>query len=1053
MANTRFKTENGLLVTGGNAQFDEIVSMSANLYVDADLVLISGDLQVAGAQVFTGGQVYTADITADVDGLKLGNTTNQFDAFLGTTRIYDALIPVGNTVPLGNATNRWVITANNLNLSGNAAVTGNVAVTGTVAISNTLSATGAVTFGNTLSVTNAVTFSNTLAVTGSITTSANLNVTGTINAAANLIVGTYATGTVNGVNITNNAFIIGNTSANAILTGSSLSINSSAATLNVGTSFSVNSITLTAGSVNASFDSGVLFVDSTTNRVGINNTAPGVALRVTGAADISLTANIQGNANVGGTLGVSGATNVATLGVSGNLMVTDSSRVHYIAGNSVFGGGALTINSVEGRVGIGTSTPDVTFTVSGSSNVSGAARFGSLVTIAGTMSVTGAANVLNTLGISGAANALGTFGITGSANALGTLGVNGLLTAAGGLNATGTINASANLNVGTYASGTVNGVNITNNALIIGNTTANAILTGSSLSINSATASLNIGTYLTANSTVLATGATTNVNMDSGVLFVDATNSRVGINNTAPGVALRVTGDADISLTANIQGNANVGGTLGVAGLVSLSNNNGNTFQVGSAPWSLGVVNTHVGMSRTIDSSFGANELTVQIKSANATVTAGRNHFGIRQATMVEHEHKNSGGTYLGTSYYGIAANVYNGNSSIGGDSRVTSLFGIAADVANYANGSSSNTVGSGLGGSFSYEVRGSGVTTNAWGARGYIDVANNSVTGNITAAYGIDSRITSNTAMTIATGYLYYGAHSGTTTTNKYGLFLTGEGNNYFSGDVHVAGTVNAASYRIGTSTLVVNSIGITHTGYVNAASIIGGTTNSSFDSGVLFVDALNNRVGINDTAPGVALRVTGAVDISLTANIQGNANVGGTLGVASSINATSFTAGALGVANSFSANTSRVFIGNTTANALLSTALNVISIANSSGITNVNPTFIVTPTVNATSNLNIGTLGTTNGVNANTTVISVGNNSINVQLGSTTTIYANSTVNVAINSTAIFIGNSSVTTTITSNSNARGRRSIVSTVTTTNPAVANPSPQNGDIVYFYDP
>jgi len=40
-----------------------------------------------------------------------------------------------------------------------------------------------------------------------------------------------------------------------------------------------------------------------------------------------------------------------------------------------------------------------------------------------------------------------------------------------------------------------------------------------------------------------------NVNIDTGTLFVDATNNRVGINNTSPGVALRVTGAADISAT------------------------------------------------------------------------------------------------------------------------------------------------------------------------------------------------------------------------------------------------------------------------------------------------------------------------------------------------------------------------------------------------------------------------------------------------------------------------------------------------------------------------
>ena len=172
MANTRFKTENGLLVTGGNAQFDDVVRMNANLTVAADLILVTGYLQVQGAQIFTGGQLYTSDIVADVDGLNIANTTNQFNAFLGTVRVFDGLFPQGNTLPLGNTTSRFVITANTLNLSGNAAITGNLTV------SNTMSVTGAVTLSNTLSVTNTVTLSNTLSVTGATTLSNTLAVTG-----------------------------------------------------------------------------------------------------------------------------------------------------------------------------------------------------------------------------------------------------------------------------------------------------------------------------------------------------------------------------------------------------------------------------------------------------------------------------------------------------------------------------------------------------------------------------------------------------------------------------------------------------------------------------------------------------------------------------------------------------------------------------------------------------------------------------------------------------------------------------------------------------------
>jgi hypothetical protein len=782
----------------------------------------SGNVHVAGTVNSTSYRIGTDTLVVNSTTIALGPLATTNGVSITTTSI-----DVGNSTANASLDHNIIFVTNS---SSRANLTPTTLAIGSITVNSALA---------NLQALNVVNQTNT--GTLFVTTSANVGTAFTANSTlANAIA-------LNVVNQTNTSTLFVTTSANV---GAFAQINS------VGITHTgyVNAASIVGGTTNSSFDSGVLFVDAVNNRVGINNTAPGVALRVTGAADISSTANIQGNANVGGTLGITGA-----------------------------------------------------------------------------------------------ANALSTFGITGAANALGTLGVNGLLTAAASLNVTGSVNASANLKVGTYATGVVNGVNITNNALTIGNTTANAILTGSSLSINSTSASLNVGTSFTVNSTVLATSATTNVNIDSGALFVDATNSRVGINNTAPGVALRVTGAVDISSTANVQGNANVDGTLGVAGLVSLSNNNGNTFQVGSAPWSLGVVNSHVGLSRTIDSSSGANELTVQIKSANATVTAGRNHFGIRQATMVEHEHKNSGGTYLGTSYFGIAANVYNGNSSIGGDSRVTTLMGIATDVANYANGSSSNAVGSGLGGSFSYEVRGSGVTTNAWGARGYIDVANNSVTGNITTAYGVDSRITSNTAMTIATGYLYYGEHNGSTTTNKYGVFLTGESNNYFSGNVHVAGTVNAASYRLGTSTLVVNTVGITHTGFAN----VTGSVNSAILS--VGTSAIINSIGITHTG---------------FANVTGSANVGGTLRVAGAANALS-TLGITGAANA---------LGTLGVNGLLTAASNL----NVTNQTNTGTLFIST-------SANVGTIGTSNGVFVNSTLIMVGNSTSNTRISSNGVIVSN--------------------------------------------------------------
>lgn len=59
------------------------------------------------------------------------------------------------------------------------------------------------------------------------------------------------------------------------------------------------------------------------------------------------------------------------------------------------------------------------------------------------------------------------------------------------------------------------------------------------------------------------------------------------------------------------------------------------------------------------------------------------------------------------------------------------------------------------------------------------------------------------------------------------------------------------------------------------------GGNANANFDSGTLFIDSVNNRVGIANTTPNATLTVTG------TANVSGNVAVGGALTVAQSLTA----------------------------------------------------------------------------------------------------------------------------------------------------------------------
>ena len=119
--------------------------------------------------------------------------------------------------------------------------------------------------------------------------------------------------------------------------------------------------------------------------------------------------------------------------------------------------------------------------------------------------------------------------------------------------------------------------------------------TGISISGNN---NLSIGTLAAGNTTItgtLATNSTTitgtlsasaNVNLDSGTLFVDGTNNRVGINNTSPTQALTVAGNTFVN------------------GAVTFANSTGNNIFITSTGY-LGVANSSPGSPLTVQIPSG----------------------------------------------------------------------------------------------------------------------------------------------------------------------------------------------------------------------------------------------------------------------------------------------------------------------------------------------------------------------------------------------------------------------------------------------------------------
>lgn len=180
-ANSRFKTENGLYVTGGNAEFTQIVTVGGNCTVSGDLLFVGGNLTVQGTQVFQGGQIYVSNITASMAGLGIGNTTYAFDVYSANLFVNTAVLPLNNTIPLGNTTRRFVTYSNTLDVSTTALISGNVTISGTShTIAGNVNIDSGVLFID--GTNNRVGINNTAPTTG-----VNLQVTGNANVSANLV--------------------------------------------------------------------------------------------------------------------------------------------------------------------------------------------------------------------------------------------------------------------------------------------------------------------------------------------------------------------------------------------------------------------------------------------------------------------------------------------------------------------------------------------------------------------------------------------------------------------------------------------------------------------------------------------------------------------------------------------------------------------------------------------------------------------------------------------------------------------------------------------------
>lgn len=224
------------------------------------------------------------------------------------------------------------------------------------------------------------------------------------------------------------------------------------------------------------------------------------------------------------------------------------------------------------------------------------------------------------------------------------------------LDVTGNTTLDANLSVGGNAS-------VTGNTTLTGNITVNG---------NS-----NLG-----NGTSDTTAITGILNVDSGVLYVDPTTNKVGINDATPSVELDVNGAVAIT------GNETVGGTLNVTGDVAVNTNkfnviasSGNTTIAGT----LGVTG-----NTTVDGVIYADDST----TANTPVISftGDTNTGIGRSAADTLDFITNGNSRFRIEPTGQIKAVY--ESTIGTDYNATLHNGYLCRAWVNFNGTLSNTTG-----------------------------------------------------------------------------------------------------------------------------------------------------------------------------------------------------------------------------------------------------------------------------------------------------------------------------------------------------------------------
>lgn len=512
-----------ILTVTGTANVSGNVALGSNLTVSDTIstvnkVLVGSNVVVNSSLIFIGNStvnsVQNSSIVQVVNSTSTSNLT-AIDLKIGITVVNSSVIAVGANASVNSS----VVKVGNTTVNSSVIFLGNTVVN-LVANSTSISLSGVQSLNSTSFVGTANNANNLSGQPASYYTNATNLSTGTLPSAR--ISGNY-TGITN-VGTLGVLTVTGNTSLTSLVSITSNSI--------------ANSVSI-SGAANVNIDNGVLFVDGTTNRVGINNTAPDAALTVTGSANVSGNLSVLGNLIITGNTvsqGTQEFTGALTPSSNGINLGNTTNRWVIFANSADF----------SNRISIGNSTVNVV------SN--------STVLTIGNGSVNVSINSTAFSGTSANATNLNNQPASFYTNAenitTGTLSAlrlpTGNSSTIGGLQIVDSVT-----NTSITVAPTANNVKNAYDRAIDANTRAasaqSAAISAYSNAITFASnaSNINTGTLVSARISGAYTGITQvgtlaglvvtgNINMDSGVLFVDGTNNRIGVNTTAPSVSLQI---------------------------------------------------------------------------------------------------------------------------------------------------------------------------------------------------------------------------------------------------------------------------------------------------------------------------------------------------------------------------------------------------------------------------------------------------------------------------------------------------------------------------------